>query len=319
MPLISIILPVYNAGERLQLCIDSILKQSFKDFELIIILDCPNDDSDKICIDRAMTDNRIVILVNDENIHTGLSRNKGLKVAKGKYITFIDHDDTLAEDALLTLYNQAEHTNADVVFAPMHSSDENDTLNKKPMPTTTDRHRAALTSLISDMGLSHFNLVIGTLYKRSSIEDIAFVDTRYIAPEDKLFNLDVLLKCKNVQWIDDSVYIHAEHNNNEGKSTAFLGYEKRIPGIELFYNKMTQSPLFAEYKEQVYDAIRRRAGALMFFTLFTRPDIHRFILTRKALKQSEVIMSAFKEKEHTPRNSILSDIAYHVWRMILNM
>lgn len=94
MPKISVIVPVYNAGIYLEECLKSILQQTFQDIEVILILDCPTDGSDKVCQSFAEKDSRIKIIYNKHNLHIGLSRDRGLDIAQGEYIAFSDDDDT---------------------------------------------------------------------------------------------------------------------------------------------------------------------------------------------------------------------------------
>ena len=82
-PLVSVIVPIYNAGKYLYKCLDSLVNQSLRDIEIIAVLDCPSDGSDKIVEEFAAKDSRIKIVSNKENQHIGKSRNVGLKFARG--------------------------------------------------------------------------------------------------------------------------------------------------------------------------------------------------------------------------------------------
>lgn len=110
----SIILPIYNVEKYLCECIDSILKQSFKDFEVILVDDGSSDSSPQICDDYAKKDNRIKVI---HKINGGQAdaRNKGLEVASGDYICYIDSDDYLANDNVLCLLAEKTKNNPDVV------------------------------------------------------------------------------------------------------------------------------------------------------------------------------------------------------------
>ena len=113
-PLISVIIPVYNAEEYLPRCLDSIIKQTFTAIEIICINDGSSDNSSNILTQYANKDNRIIIL-KQENLGAATARNLGLDHAKGKYISFIDADDWIAEDFIATLYHAATKSKADVV------------------------------------------------------------------------------------------------------------------------------------------------------------------------------------------------------------
>ena len=98
MSKISVIVPAYNSGKKILRCVNSIVGQTFKDLEIILIDDCSTDDTlDKMysCLDK---DSRIVVLENDTNVGAWYSRNKGIDVATGEYVTFVDSDDFLKLD-----------------------------------------------------------------------------------------------------------------------------------------------------------------------------------------------------------------------------
>lgn len=82
-PKVSIIVPIYNAGKFLEKCLDTLIYQTLKDIEIILVLDCPTDGSDRIAREYAEKDPRIKLIFNKHNLNTGLSRNEGLKIAQG--------------------------------------------------------------------------------------------------------------------------------------------------------------------------------------------------------------------------------------------
>lgn len=116
-PLVSIILPVYNAKDHLARCIESIRAQTFRDFELILINDGSNDDvSLPICQMYQKVDPRI-LLVDKANAGVSRARNRGIELAAGKYLQFVDSDDYIAPDYTAHLVECAEKTQADLVIA----------------------------------------------------------------------------------------------------------------------------------------------------------------------------------------------------------
>ena len=101
--LVSIIIPVYNAEKFLHKCITSVLAQTYKNFELILISDCPTDTSAEICENFALKDSRIVFKRLRTNHGASYARNQGLELAKGKYISFVDADDFIENNFFHTL------------------------------------------------------------------------------------------------------------------------------------------------------------------------------------------------------------------------
>lgn len=112
-PLISVIVPVYNTEKYLHKCINSILNQTFTDFELILIDDGSPDNCGKICDEFAEADSRVRVF-HQENKGVCVARNKGIDNARGEYISFVDSDDYLRDCALEVLYRDITAYNADI-------------------------------------------------------------------------------------------------------------------------------------------------------------------------------------------------------------
>lgn len=114
VPEISIIIPVYNAARYLRECVDSILQQSFANFEIILIDDGSTDDSPQICDGYAACDQRVKV-VHKPNAGVSAARNDGLDRARAEYITFVDSDDWVEAGYIQTLLNYKQY---DIVFFP---------------------------------------------------------------------------------------------------------------------------------------------------------------------------------------------------------
>lgn len=115
---ISIVVPVYNSEKYLPACIDSILDQTFTNFELLLINDASKDNSLQICIEYANRDNRIKVFNREINGGEASSRNVGLDNATGDYIVFIDSDDTVLKNHLQSLYYSSDIPSGTLVHAP---------------------------------------------------------------------------------------------------------------------------------------------------------------------------------------------------------
>lgn len=113
VPEISIIVPVYNVEKYLDKCVNSILNQTFQDFELILVDDGSPDNCGEMCDDYAARDKRVTVI---HQVNGGLSaaRNAGIEIAKGRYLGFVDSDDYIAEDMYELLYNNLKNEDADL-------------------------------------------------------------------------------------------------------------------------------------------------------------------------------------------------------------
>lgn len=170
-PQISIIVPVYKVEAYLDECVQSILSQSFKDFELILVDDGSPDNCPALCDSYAKQDERVVAL---HKPNGGLSdaRNYGLDRSKGKYIAFVDSDDIIAEGALEALYNEIVEKDADIVLGKVIRFVVGG--GTRPYTRLEERKvidgKEALTMLLQGRKINIS--MCGALYKREIWEDI---------------------------------------------------------------------------------------------------------------------------------------------------
>ena len=123
-PKISVIVPVYNVERYLRKCLDSIIAQTFSDWECICVDDGSPDNSGKILDEYAAKDKRFVI-IHKENGGVSSARNAGLDMARGEYITFCDSDDWIEKETYEVAYMNAKKNNADIVTWQYQINDEN--------------------------------------------------------------------------------------------------------------------------------------------------------------------------------------------------
>lgn len=115
MPEISVVVPAYQAEQCLENCVTSILAQTFRDFEVILVDDGSTDGTAELCRGLELQDARIRFLQHTHNKGLSAARNTGIMAARGKYVAFVDSDDLIFEDGFNTLYEAAERYEADVV------------------------------------------------------------------------------------------------------------------------------------------------------------------------------------------------------------
>lgn len=124
---ISIIVPVYNAQQYIRKTVEMVLKQTFQDFELLLVEDCSKDESKKVlqALLEEKQDDRLILLENDKNMGAAASRNRGLQAAKGRYIAFLDADDVWMPDRLEVSFSFMRQKQAGFVFSAYEFGDEN--------------------------------------------------------------------------------------------------------------------------------------------------------------------------------------------------
>ncbi|MDR2456991.1 MAG: glycosyltransferase family 2 protein, partial [Clostridiales Family XIII bacterium] len=116
LPLITVIVPAYNVEKYLDDCINSIIKQTYKNLEIIIINDCSSDKTGEIIDDFAKKDKRIISVHNEKNIGLANTRSMSIKIAKGDYIFFVDSDDYVKDNIVEKLFFCLYENNCDISF-----------------------------------------------------------------------------------------------------------------------------------------------------------------------------------------------------------
>ena len=230
--MISVIIPVYNVEKYLRECLDSVLRQTCSDFELLLIDDGSRDSSGKICDEYASKDSRISV-IHKENGGVSAARNLGLQNAKGEWIAFVDADDVIADTYLEKLYNGIQEGDADVCLCKYNQLREN---------VITPREEKALVTYVNDKGndayfqqfLSHYITVLckddasylaGTvwrmLFRKSSFphpfpEDISM-------SEDFIYVMRNFLGVNRINVVDEYLYNYRENN-----ASAMANYRKNF-------------------------------------------------------------------------------------------
>ena len=149
-PLISVIMPNYNGHRFVEDAIDSVLAQTYRNFELIVVDDCSTDDSLQLIRHKSQIDCRIYVIALEQNAGVANARNAGIAAAKGEYIALIDNDDLWVEDKLERQLQLAQQ-GADIVYCSYDFIDEKGQTIKRPfiVPDRTDFNKMLASSVIS--------------------------------------------------------------------------------------------------------------------------------------------------------------------------
>lgn len=187
--MISVIVPVYNVENYLDKCIQSILSQSYKNFELILIEDGSTDRSKDICNKWQKIDTRITI-IHQKNSGVSRSRNKGLSISKGKYIAFIDSDDWIAKDYLQTFITYVKKYDVDIIASGTYNYYNNAPIEKIQLTETGCLDFKKANQYYQMMTSQHMTSPTCKLYKKALIDNynILFNEKINLA-EDREFNL----------------------------------------------------------------------------------------------------------------------------------
>ena len=206
MPQVSIIVPAYNVEKYLRRCIDSILTQTFTDFELLLVDDGSTDSSGKICDEYKDKDDRIRVF-HKENGGVSSARNLGIENARGEWVTFCDSDDFVSDSYLQDLCGWCETT--DFIVSVYSNSKEKSTINK-----SFYIKESCLGNYIENIKDNlTWSVPWGKIYKRDIIENFNIRFERGIqSGEDSIFVLEYIKSVKNVTIIPFCGYYYAENN-----------------------------------------------------------------------------------------------------------
>ncbi|MDY5912888.1 MAG: glycosyltransferase family 2 protein [Inconstantimicrobium porci] len=219
--LVSIIVPVYNVEKYLNRCLDGMVKQTYKNIEIILIDDGSKDNSGIICDEYKEFDDRIKVIHKD-NTGVSDSRNAGLNIAKGHYITFVDSDDYISEMYVEVLVNALEENDCDIAILSAVDVDENGKIlitHNKYGKTVMNREDTYIEFLREVMFQS---VCWGKLYKRELVENIRF-DLKMKISEDMKFLCGVLKKINKAVYIPNKEYYCLIRQN----STVRSGFDDR--------------------------------------------------------------------------------------------
>lgn len=299
---VSIIIPVYNAGNRLTGCLDSLAHQSLKEIEVILVLDCPTDSSDKICYEFAQKDPRFKIIENKQNSHIGITRNNGLKAARGEYIGFCDDDDKADEYMYETLYNRAKQNDLDVVLSSFLSINDKEQIIKPNEDLIKGNIREnVLKDLLRSGGVTGecpvFTNVHPNLYRKSFLTDnnITFIDTRKAFPEDRAFNIACLLNPAKVEYESKPLYKHYLYAGTESTTQDFDDGDKWLRYNRIIYNYLIDKGLYKKYEKDFFIGTKIITLNALSSIFFGRHQFTRYFQRLFQLQKTNYIKKAFRK------------------------
>ncbi len=201
-PLISVIIPVYKVEQYLDKCIESVVNQTYKNLEIILVDDGSPDTCPQKCDDWKNKDKRIIV-IHKENGGVSSARNEGIAKAKGDWITFVDSDDWLEKKYIKKMYFECQKNKCDACLCSYNRivSEKVEKISFYNVDTKLTGKQYLINSLnpITGFGFCHMKL-----YKRNLI-DVSF-NTELSVGEDALFNEQVATNIKNAYYITDNLY-----------------------------------------------------------------------------------------------------------------
>lgn len=238
--MISIVLPTYNGEKYIRESIYSIIAQTYKDWELIVIDDCSTDNTNKIVKSYCEIDSRIKLYKNENNLRLPRSLNKGFSLSKGDYLTWTSDDNIYKPNALEDLLNNIVKLKVDFVFSAMDYIDESGKVthsSKKP----------------EDLSMIYATNIVGAcfLYTRNVYKKIGDYNPNLFMIEDYDYWIRIYKEYKTA-YIDKSLYLYRQHSGSLTISKNKKLLEVKIP---FFENILKNTELSDKNKAKIYNEI----------------------------------------------------------------
>ena len=265
-PKVSIIVPIYNAQEYLKRCVDSILSQDYRDFELLLMDDGSKDASGEICDAYAQQDGRVRV-VHKENTGVSDTRNQALELARGTFLQFLDSDDWIVPEATRLLVRSMEEYNCDMVISDFYRVSGERLAQKGDIEEDKVMSRQEFASyMIENPADFYYGVLWNKMYRRSIIEEYHIrMDTSISWCEDFLFNLEYIRHARRFYALHTPIYYYVKTKGSLASQGINLSKTIKMKlTVFAYYNDFYKNVLDEEEYEknrlQVYRFLIDAAG-----------------------------------------------------------
>ena len=267
MKKVSIIVPVYNAEKYLDKCLDSLVNQTYKNIEIIVIDDKSTDNSLKVLEEYNKKNSNVVLIKNKKNMGIGYTRNVGIKKSNGDYLYFVDSDDYLDLDNIEKMMHEAQEKNSDFVICDLKRINEQNEFLEYERIKLSGSNLKKSPYLLLDINLGPCNKLIDKkLFDNTDLfsETLKYEDL-YLMPK-------VIDNAKKITHIENTYYNYVIHNNSQTTTMD----ERVFDIIEILKHL---NDYFKKYKSKAFKE------CLEYFNIRT---LFRYTLQQKNQKDKEI-------------------------------
>lgn len=253
-PLVSIIIPVYNAAPDLATCIESIRRQRYQNIEVLLVNDGSSDASLDICQMYANRDPRFCV-IDKENSGVSATRNLAIERAQGKYLQFLDSDDWLDVNATRLLVERAEETNADLVISHFcRVTDEKVMVYGFLQTTRVMDQRVFARHLLEEPASFYYGVMWNKLYRRDLIMEHKIRCNESLQwSEDFQFNLEYIRYANTFCALQTPIYYYRKRDKSLSNALSFgKTVTTKLELFEFYRDLYTQLGLYEQFKPQIY-------------------------------------------------------------------
>lgn len=282
-PLVSVIIPIYNVSQYLKQCLDSIINQTYKNLEIILVNDGSTDNSGKICDKYAETDSRITV-IHQKNKGQAYARNEAIKLSNGSFVLYVDGDDYISSTHIQLLVSASIKYNADIVQCSMIKFSEKRNLRKilkkKKISTTEQVYTAS-----------------------SALKEFCYQKKFTASPVCKLINKNLMNGLEFPVGIgyEDLAIVY----KLLGRSSRQIVF---IPEMNYYYRQHQNSTMHAKFTEKKIDRIKIAEQFLNYIKKYY-PELTISAYTRYSLAQLQLLMELpFDKKYKNIRNIAFNNL-----------
>ena len=294
MPELSIIVPVYKVEKYLPRCIDSILAQTFGDFELILIDDGSPDGCGRICDEYARKDKRIVV-IHQKNMGVSAARNAGLDIARGRYIGFVDSDDWIEPQMYEVMMDAIRENGADMAVCGVRYADEDGKFTRADRLSEGVYTRAGLLEDVFAMPNRLGGGCCNKVLDASKIASARFKVGMTVS-EDTLYLFDCFMRIDGAVKIGDALYNVYERCGSATRTDSMICVNETIEGrlSMLRHTRKHMPSMEARAADKFLDECLRCAPQIRSIGMDTHKPYRSRILRIKWKMLKEIVRSAFK-------------------------
>ena len=278
--LISVIVPIYKVEDYLRKCVNSIINQTYKNLEIILVDDGSPDNCPKICDEYARQDSRIKV-IHKENGGLSDARNAGMEIATGEYISFIDSDDYISDDFIETLYTTMKTENSDIVECDIVRFEDGTT-------PVIEKENCEINSFSTEKGLSlliaenkFHQHVWNKLYKSEFALKIPFAKGKL--NEDEFWTYQIFGQAEKVTKINKSMYFYLQ------RSGSIMGENFNLRRLDALEAKAERQ----KYIEEKFPYLKEQAKIDLFGTCIFMCQSAMKFLKGKEKKQAKKIIKKY--------------------------
>lgn len=298
---LSYIVPIYNVEKYLRQCIDSILAQSFDDYEIILVDDASPDSCPQICDEYAKKFPDVVRVIHQRNMGLAGARNSGLNKASGDYVYFFDSDDFFIADGVERMYRIAVNHDADIIHSSYISYNErekNKELMRSPIKTDLVLNHTDMQNIVCRNSTERTTIFVWrNIYKKDFLKkNNLYFDENLRMLEDSPFNTKAFLMAERFICIDNPIYAYRIREDSLQRKKYVADYDKILEyqwNLKLKYFKQHGNGSEIYYKD-IADFTIRNMLPILLGNVY-RNDIKGKYSILKRIGNSEMLRKSFRD------------------------